>query len=95
MDQIKELTKLAKQALRIAESVPASRVEPFRHTSIASVVTISNPDANAFSQGVFDKAAEMEKLGMTEVEIQYSTNLFGNSSAGPVLIHCALLIGRK
>lgn len=95
MDRMKELTKLAKQAIKVAEGVPESKSEQPKPTEVGAVVTISNPDANVFSQNIFDRAAEMKKQGMAEVEVQYATNILSNAPSGPILIHCALLIGRR
>ena len=94
MNRTKEMTKLVKHAIRVIEqdAIEVSQSEP---VAIGSVMVVSSPDANAFSQSVFNQAAEMQKQGMVKVEIQYSTSSYQAPTGSLILMHSALLIGRK
>ena len=94
MDKMKELLKLTKQAVKVAEQDSSVEVCQLEATDINAIMLINGHDVNAFSQSVFDKAAEMRRQGADKVEIQYSTSYCSNP-AGFILMHSALLIGRK
>ena len=93
MDKQKEMLKLTEQAIRVLKKDSSIRTAQLEPTVVGAVAVINNYDANAFSQAVYEKAAELEKQGM-QVEIQFSTSYYSNP-AGFVLMYSALLVGRK
>lgn len=94
MSREKELLKLTRQALKTMEQDSGTEIAQINPFEISHIAIINNHDINTFSQSVYDKAKEMEKQGAVKVEIQYSTSFYSNP-AGIVLMHSALLIGRK
>ena len=84
----KEKIRLLKQALKLFEEEP----EPSK-LKIVTTVLIQESDVGTFTQNICTKAEELEGKGIA-VSVQYSTAL-ASSPAGQMLIHSALLIGRK
>ena len=89
----KKLVELSKKILSVA-SESSTEITQLRATKMHLVACINHTDINAFCQQVHSKVLDMESRGSDEVEVQYSTSSVA-SSAGLIITHSALLIGRK
>ena len=91
----KKLINLGKQVIAAATATePDVEARQLRATKIHLVACINHNDANIFCQQVHSKTLDLQSRGSDEVEIQYSTSSIA-STAGLIITHSALLIGRK
>ena len=90
----KKLVDLSKKLLTAATE-PSVETTQLKATKIHLIASINHNDPNTFCQQVHSKALDMQSRGSDEVEIQYSTTDVAVSTVGAMVMHSALLIGRK